>query len=146
MSKPTDPANNDFPSTDEPDADEFSTREFTEIERGDTAIRLGLTLLFVLVNGVLNSILGVTVIFELLWALVAKLPPSPQIRSFANRLIAYQYRIKRYMTYNESVVPFPFGEFPDELEPSAFDPERSDSVDLGLPDDWMERDRVPRES
>ena len=146
MSKPNNSANNDFPSTEEPYADEFSTREFTEIERGDTAVRLGLTLFFVLVNGVLNSILGVTVVFELLWALVAKLPPSPQVRSFANRLVAYQYRVRRYMTYNESVVPFPFGDFPDELEPGAFDPECSDSADIGLPDDWMERDRVRTES
>ena len=58
--------------------------------------------------------------FELLWTLIAKLPPSPQIRALGNRLVAFQYRIGRYMTYNESSVPFPFSEFPAEVEPVKY--------------------------
>lgn len=135
---------NEFDPTNEgpePNESEFDTSEFTEIERGDTFVRIALTLLFAIVNSVVNWVLGVAIAFELLWTLVAKLPPSPQIRGLGNRWVAFQYRIGRYMTYNESTVPFPFSEFPAEVEPGDFDPARRDSQDLGLPRDWMRRGR-----
>jgi hypothetical protein len=39
------------------------------------------------------------------------------VRQFANRLVAYLYRIARYLTYNEGTAPFPFRDLPPELEP-----------------------------
>jgi hypothetical protein len=39
------------------------------------------------------------------------------VRKFANQAAAYGYRVMRYLTLNENVRPFPFQDFPQELEP-----------------------------
>ena len=105
-----------------------------EVDRGETGIRIALTVLFALIAAVLRTALGLIVIFELLWTLVTKLSPSPRLRDFANRIIAYYYRIGRYMTYNESRVPFPFTDFPAALEGDAWSPDDRESEALGLPE------------
>ncbi len=98
-----------------------------KVARGDTVIRILLTVLFAVVGNVLNPILGVIVIFSLAYALITQEPPSRRVRQFANRVIAYSYRIRRYVTYNESTVPFPFSEFPAGLEPVGSPHEETDS-------------------
>ncbi len=45
----------------------------------------------------------------------ARRPPNNRVRSFANRTLSYLYRITRYLTYNQSKVPFPFSDFPPEV-------------------------------
>ncbi len=105
---------------------ESENREFNEIGRGDTGLRALLTALFVVVGSVLDSILGVIVVFALLYAFVTKQPPSLRVRQFANRIIAFYYRIRRYITYNESTVPFPFSDFPEVLEPPGSPHEETD--------------------
>ena len=89
------------------------------IDRRDTGTRLLLTLLFAVIWGVVETALAVVVIFSLVWALIARQGPPPRLRELANRLVAYAYRIWRYLTYNEARVPFPFSEFPAALEPSG---------------------------
>jgi hypothetical protein len=105
---------------------ESENREFHGIGRGDTGLRVLLTALFVVVGSVLDSILGVIVVFALLYALITRQPPSLRVRQFANRIIAYYYRIRRYTTYNESALPFPFSDFPEELEPPGSPHEETD--------------------
>jgi hypothetical protein len=90
-----------------------------EIERKDTAIRLAYTLLFVVIVRVVEAIVGVVVVFSLLFTLITKRPPRESVRRFANRTISYLYHVLRYATYNETVAPFPFAEFPREVEPEA---------------------------
>lgn len=51
------------------------------------------------------------------FALVTTRPPSERVRRFANRVLSYLYHIVRYLTYNEPELPFPFSDFPPELEP-----------------------------
>ena len=104
----------------------------SEIDRKDTGIRILLTILFVLVVGVVESVLGLIILFALLWALITKQPPGVRVRALANRIIAYYYRIGRYLTYNESLVPFPFSEFPEALEESRWTPDPPESESLGL--------------
>lgn len=104
----------------------------SEIDRKDTGIRILLTILFVLIAGVVESILGLIILFALLWALITKQPPGVGVRALANRIIAYYYRIGRYLTYNESLVPFPFSEFPEALEESRWTPDPRESESLGL--------------
>lgn len=104
----------------------------SEIDRKDTGIRILLTILFVLIAGLVESVLGLIVLFALLWALITKQPPGVGVRALANRIIAYYYRIGRYLTYNESLVPFPFSEFPEVLEESRWTPEPRESESLGL--------------
>jgi hypothetical protein len=88
-----------------------------EIERGETGLRILYTVLFFAIARVTESVLFTVVIFELLWTLITKQPPSVGVRNFANRALAYYYRIGRYLTYNEPRAPFPFAEFPDEVHP-----------------------------
>jgi hypothetical protein len=88
-----------------------------EIDRADTGIRLLLTLLFILIARVGETVLVAVIVFELLFTLATKQPPSLRVRQFANRLIAYLYRIARYLTYNEGAAPFPFRDLPPEVEP-----------------------------
>ena len=103
-----------------------------EIERKDSGIRILLTLLFALIAGIVEAILALAVVFELLWALITKQPPGLRVRELANRTIGYYYRLWRYMTYNESQLPFPFSDFPAALEPSQWSPEPSESEALGV--------------
>ncbi len=104
-----------------------------EIDRRDSGLRLALTVLFVIVEGVLETVVAVIVVFSLLVAFVTRQPPSPRLRELANRILAYRYRIGRYLTYNESRVPFPFSDFPDALEEEAWRPSETESKALGLP-------------
>ncbi len=91
----------------------------TDVPRGETGIRILLTILFALVASVLRTVVAVIVIFELLWALISGTAPNSRTREFANRVIAYYYRVLRYLTYNEDEVPFPFSPFPDSIEPTG---------------------------
>ena len=106
---------------------EDDIQEVAEIPRADTGIRILLTILFALVAGVLRAVVIVIVIFELLWALITQRAPSVRIREFANRVIAYYYRLHRYLTYNEATVPFPFSPFPPALEPAGSPHEEGDT-------------------
>lgn len=105
-----------------------------EIPRRETGLRIGLSLLYVLIAAVLDSVLGVIVVFQLLWSLVTRTPPRRRVRELANRIVAYYYRIGRYLTYNESRPPFPFSEFPEEVEPGRWQAGEHESDALGLPE------------
>ncbi|MGH0031610.1 MAG: DUF4389 domain-containing protein [Myxococcota bacterium] len=88
-----------------------------EIERGETGVRILLTLLFTVVAAALEAVISVIVVFELAWALVTRRRPDPRVRDLANRVVAYYYRIGRYLTYNDDAPPFPFADFPEAVEP-----------------------------
>jgi Domain of unknown function (DUF4389) len=94
--------------------------EHPQIDRKETVIRLLLTLLFVvIVERVIEAMLAVVILFELVYALVTRRPPGERVRRFANRTLSYLYRIMRFLTYNEPKPPFPFADFPSEVEPPA---------------------------
>lgn len=103
-----------------------------EIERGDTGVRILLTLLFAVVGSVLEAVLTVIVLFELLWTLVTRETPHDGLRDLANRIVSYYYRIGRYLTYNDARPPFPFAPFPDPLEGDGWDPSVSTGESIGL--------------
>jgi hypothetical protein len=88
-----------------------------EIERVDTGIRFLLTLLFFVIARVMETILAVVILFDLIYVAITKSPPPERLRGFANRAIAYFYRVGRYLIYAEADAPFPFSDFPDEIEP-----------------------------
>ena len=96
-----------------------SSATTADVPRGETGIRILLTILFALVASVLRTVVAVIVIFELLWALITGTAPNSRTREFANRVIAYYYRVLRYLTYNEDEVPFPFSPFPASIEPTG---------------------------
>jgi hypothetical protein len=88
-----------------------------EIDRVDTLIRALVTLLFFLIARAAEAVLVVVIVFELVYTLATKQAPSLRVREFANRVLAYLYRIGRYLTYNDGGAPFPFRDFPAEVEP-----------------------------
>jgi len=103
-----------------------------DIDPRDTGIRILLTLLFTLVASVLNTLVGLLVAFSLLWTLVTRQSPHPRLRSLANRIITYQYRINRYITYNSADVPFPFSDLPNSLEAPTWEGESPTAEAVGL--------------
>jgi hypothetical protein len=119
--------------TDESQGDEPGRDDF--VSRRDTGLRILLSLLFVIVASLVETVLALIVVFELGVALVTERPPSTRIRDLANRIIAYYYRVGRYLTYNESRIPFPFDELPQPLEGDSFRADESESRALGLRDD-----------
>jgi hypothetical protein len=90
----------------------------------ETGIRLLVTALFAVITGLLVVLLGLITLFMVGWTLVTRRPPTDDVRCFANRVISYWYRVLRYLTYNEAMIPFPFSALPHELEPSEPFPQR----------------------
>jgi Domain of unknown function (DUF4389) len=127
MSESEDPEDERYDYDETESDDEWRSRPDGEIPRKDTACRIALTLLFVIAAGVVRTVLGLIVIFELLFTLITRRPPGTRVRELANRITTYYYRILRYLTYNESEVPFPFSDFPEPLQPDAFRVEDRDS-------------------
>jgi hypothetical protein len=85
------------------------------VSRGPIALRLLNTLLFMIIFCIVKAIIFLTVLFQYAYLLVA-LKHSEPVRTFANKLITYGYRLWRYITLNENRRPFPFTEFPGEME------------------------------
>ena len=88
-----------------------------EIERRETAMRMLLSLLYLLIGRAIETVLFLVILFELIYTLATKEPPGERVRNFANRVLSYFYRIGRFLTYNEHQAPFPFADFPAEVEP-----------------------------
>lgn len=89
------------------------------IERKETGIRMLFSVLFMLIAEVVHTILVFAIFFSLAFALITKRPPSGRVRQFANKTLSYLYYVLRYLTYNASEPPFPFTDFPSELEPPS---------------------------
>jgi len=92
--------------------------------RSQIAIRLLYTILYLIVFEVLKAVFYVTVLFQYVYLFITRKYSQP-LRNFSNKLAAYAFRIIRYTTLNEHVKPFPFQEFPSEMEPPQ-DPVRFD--------------------
>ncbi len=86
------------------------------IERGETGIRILLTLLFWVVLQVVEAIVAVVILFDLVFALSTRREPSDRVKEFAERVIRYGLQVAHYMTYNRENAPFPFDEFPGETD------------------------------
>ncbi len=87
------------------------------IERKETGIRILLTILFVVIMRAVEVVLGVIVLFQLVYTLITKRRPGDQVARFANRIITYVLQLLRYVTYQEDQRPFPFSDFPAESSP-----------------------------
>lgn len=83
--------------------------------RRQVAIRLLYTLLYVAIFEVVKTIILLTTIFEYFFLLITLRHNEPA-RTFANKTATYGYRLMRYLTLNENQRPFPFSEFPAEIE------------------------------
>ena len=83
--------------------------------RTQIAIRLILTILYLIIFEILKVVVQVTVLFQYVYLLITQKPNQP-LRSFSNKVATYAYKIIRYATLNDSHRPFPFSDFPTEME------------------------------
>jgi D-alanyl-lipoteichoic acid acyltransferase DltB (MBOAT superfamily) len=85
------------------------------VSRKQVAIRLLYTLLYVAIFEVVKTIIMLITLFEYFLLLITLRHNEPA-RTFANRVAAYGYRLMRYLTLNDNQRPFPFSDFPAEIE------------------------------
>ena len=85
------------------------------VTRVQIALRLLYTLVFLFIFGILKAIVCLISIFEVFYLFIT-LQPSEPVRLFANKVVTYAYRVARYITLNENLRPFPFSDFPGEME------------------------------
>ena len=88
-----------------------------KFSRKQICIRLLYTLLFMVVLEILKFIIQLTVVFQYTYLLITQQYNQP-VRVFANKTAVYAYRVMRYLGLNENARPFPFSDFPQELEAS----------------------------
>jgi hypothetical protein len=77
--------------------------------------RMIYNLLYVAIFEVVKTIIQLTSMFEFLFLLVTLRHNEP-VRTFANQVAAYGYRLMRYLTLNDNQRPFPFSDFPAAIE------------------------------
>ncbi len=84
--------------------------------RQQIAIRLLYTIIFLPIYAICNMLVVLTTLFQFALLFIT-LQHSEPLRGFANRVVTLAYRIWRYVSLNSSARPFPFSEFPAEVEP-----------------------------
>ncbi|SPJ15454.1 Glucose-1-phosphate thymidylyltransferase, long form [Syntrophobacter sp. SbD2] len=94
------------------------------IPRGKIGIRLIYTLLFLVILSVMHFLIQMMVLIQYVVLLITRSSSEP-LRSLSNKAAVYVYRLIRYTTLNDNTRPFPFTEFPREMdrpeEPVKFD-------------------------
>jgi hypothetical protein len=88
------------------------------VSRTQILIRLLYTVLFLIVLSIVHFLIQLATVFQYLMLLIT-LSPSEPVRRVSNQVAAYGYRVMRYLALNDNVRPFPFTEFPPEMEPSV---------------------------
>ena len=84
--------------------------------RKQVAIRMLYTLLYAAIFEVVKTIILLITLFEYFFLLITLRHNEPA-RTFGNKVAAYGYRVMRYLTLNDNQRPFPFADFPAEIEP-----------------------------
>jgi hypothetical protein len=88
----------------------------TVLSRKKIAVRFLYTIFFVIVLEILKTIIQLTVLFQYVYLFITTTYSNPVIK-FSNKVSVYAYRVMRYITLNENDRPFPFSDFPQEIDP-----------------------------
>ena len=80
------------------------------------AIRLLYTILFLFILGIVIVIVKLVVFFQFI-VLFSTRKTNNSARQFSNKLSNYGYQLFRYITLNKNQKPFPFTDFPSEMDP-----------------------------
>lgn len=83
--------------------------------RTQIGIRLAITILYLIIFEVLKVVVQVTVLLQFVYLFITQKYNQP-LRSFSNKVSTYAYKVIRYATLNDSYRPFPFNDFPTEME------------------------------
>jgi hypothetical protein len=86
------------------------------LSRKKIAIRLLYTIFFVIVLEIIKMVIQLCVLFQYVYLFITTHYNQP-VRDFSNKVAVYAYRLMRYVTLIENLRPFPFGEFPPEMDP-----------------------------
>jgi Domain of unknown function (DUF4389) len=86
------------------------------LSRSQIAVRLVYTLVFLPIYAICNMLVVLATLFQFV-LLFLTFKHSEPLRVFANRVVTLAYRIWRYVSLNSNGRPFPFSEFPEEVEP-----------------------------
>ena len=89
--------------------------EDTRPSRGAIGLRLLYTILYLIVFEILKLVIQVTVLFQYVYLLITRSYSVPLV-NFSNKAATYAYKVMRFVTLNENVRPFPFSDFPPEME------------------------------
>jgi len=92
-------------------------KEVTEskLSRKKIGIRLLYTVMYLIIFEILKTVIQITVLFQYIYLLITKKYSVP-LKNFSNKVATYAYKIIRYVTLNDNARPFPFHEFPEEME------------------------------
>jgi hypothetical protein len=88
------------------------------ISRKSICVRLLYSLLYLVVFEIVKLIIQITVVFQYIYLLIT-LEPNDSVRKFSNKVSTYTYDVMRYLTLNKNQRPFPFNDFPAEMEKPA---------------------------
>ena len=91
------------------------------LDRKDIAVRLLYTIFFLIVFEILKLIVQVCVLFQFVLLLITRAHNEP-VQRFSNKVLSYAYRVMRYVTLNDNQRPFPFTDFPIEMDPVEEEP------------------------
>jgi predicted membrane protein len=91
-----------------------------ETNRKQIAVRFLFTILFLIVFEILKTIIQLAVLFQYVYLFITKKQNEP-VRNFSNKVTTYAYKVLRYLTLNENLKPFPFSDFPKEMDPPDSD-------------------------
>jgi len=78
-------------------------------------VRLLYTVFFFIIFEILKTIIQVSVLFQYVYLLISKTYSEP-VRNFTNKVSIYAYKVLRYVALNENEKPYPFNDFPQEIE------------------------------
>jgi len=96
--------------------------EGSSLTRKDIAIRFLYTLLFLIIFEIVKLIIQVAVLFQYVYLFIT-MGHSDPVRRFSNKVAVFTYRLIRYVTLNENTRPFPFAEFPQEMDEPEPEPD-----------------------
>ena len=96
--------------------EQIKKEQIPEISRKQISIRLLYTILFLVILEIVLVIVQVAVVFQYIYFFSTR-KSNESVRHFSNKISTYGYRILRYITLNENQRPFPFTDFPPELDP-----------------------------
>lgn len=96
------------------------------VARRNIAVRATFAVFFLTAWGILDVMLFFLTLFQLAFLFVFA-RHAESIKGFSHVLVAYQYRVLRYLTLNANLKPYPFSPFPDPME-SAEDTDLSAPV------------------
>ncbi len=98
------------------ESEEMEAIEMTPLPRKKIAFRFLYTLFFLVVFEILKVIVQVVVVFQYVYLFITR-THNDSLRRFCNKVSVFTYRVMRYVTLNENTNPFPFSDFPQEMEP-----------------------------